>query len=133
MALAQQRPETKHLEEVKTGLAGWRESGADLLVPYILGVLAQTHWVLGNLDEARLAITEALTLTEKSSERWSEAELHRLQGEFRSGGQEQLYLEGQAALCVPEEDGGTHSALRQPRRSGSGTTQRCPGSSLSCS
>ncbi len=31
---------------------------------------------------------------------------HRLQGEFRSGGQEQLYLEGQAALCVPEEDGG---------------------------
>ena len=31
---------------------------------------------------------------------------HRLQGEFRSGGQEQLYLEGQAAMCVPEEDGG---------------------------
>ena len=30
----------------------------------------------------------------------------RLQGEFRSGGQEQLYLEGQASLCVPQEDGG---------------------------
>ena len=29
-----------------------------------------------------------------------------LEGEFRSGGQEQMYLEGQVSLCVPQEDGG---------------------------
>jgi xanthine dehydrogenase large subunit len=30
----------------------------------------------------------------------------RLRGEFSSGGQEQMYLEGQASLCIPQEDGG---------------------------
>jgi xanthine dehydrogenase large subunit len=30
----------------------------------------------------------------------------KLCGEFFSGGQEQLYLEGQASLCIPQEDGG---------------------------
>jgi xanthine dehydrogenase large subunit len=30
----------------------------------------------------------------------------QLQGEFRSGGQEQMYLEGQASLCIPQEDNG---------------------------
>lgn len=31
---------------------------------------------------------------------------HRLKGEMQIGGQEQMYLEGQASLCVPTEDGG---------------------------
>ena len=30
----------------------------------------------------------------------------RLEGDFRIGGQEHMYLEGQASLCVPAEDGG---------------------------
>ncbi|HLF30309.1 MAG TPA: xanthine dehydrogenase molybdopterin binding subunit [Xanthomonadales bacterium] len=30
---------------------------------------------------------------------------HRLQGEIRTGGQDHFYLEGQAALCIPQEDG----------------------------
>ena len=30
----------------------------------------------------------------------------QLAGEFRSGGQEHMYLEGQASLCIPQEDGG---------------------------
>ncbi len=30
----------------------------------------------------------------------------RLRGEFRIGGQEQMYLEGQASLCIPQEGGG---------------------------
>jgi xanthine dehydrogenase large subunit len=30
----------------------------------------------------------------------------RLCGEFHSGAQEQMYLEGQAALCIPQDDGG---------------------------
>jgi xanthine dehydrogenase large subunit len=31
---------------------------------------------------------------------------HTLSGEMQIGGQEQMYLEGQASLCVPQEDGG---------------------------
>ncbi len=34
------------------------------------------------------------------------AALHSLQGEMQIGGQEQMYLEGQASLCIPQEDGG---------------------------
>jgi xanthine dehydrogenase large subunit len=41
---------------------------------------------------------------------------HRLQGELRIGGQEQLYLEGQVSLCVPDEDGGmlVYSSTQNP-------------------
>lgn len=40
----------------------------------------------------------------------------RLQGELRIGGQEQMYLEGQVSLCVPEEDGGmlVYSSTQNP-------------------
>ena len=40
----------------------------------------------------------------------------QLTGEFRSGGQEQLYVEGQAALCIPQEDGGmlVYSSTQHP-------------------
>ncbi len=31
---------------------------------------------------------------------------HQLKGEMQIGGQEQMYLEGQASLCIPTEDGG---------------------------
>ncbi len=45
----------------------------------------------------------------------AEAE-HRLQGELRIGGQEQMYLEGQVSLCVPEDDGGmlVYSSTQNP-------------------
>lgn len=41
---------------------------------------------------------------------------NRLQGELEIGGQEQMYLEGQASLCVPEEDGGmlVYSSTQNP-------------------
>lgn len=41
---------------------------------------------------------------------------HRLRGEMQIGGQEQMYLEGQASLCIPEEDGGmlVYSSTQNP-------------------
>lgn len=40
----------------------------------------------------------------------------RLQGDLRIGGQEQMYLEGQVSLCVPDEDGGmlVYSSTQNP-------------------
>lgn len=40
----------------------------------------------------------------------------RLRGELRIGGQEQMYLEGQISLCIPEEDGGmlVYSSTQNP-------------------
>ena len=44
------------------------------------------------------------------------AALHRVSGEFRCGGQEHFYLEGQIAVAVPGEDGdiGIHSSTQHP-------------------
>jgi xanthine dehydrogenase large subunit len=41
---------------------------------------------------------------------------YSLQGEFRIGGQEHMYLEGQASICVPTEDGGmlVYSSTQNP-------------------
>jgi xanthine dehydrogenase large subunit len=41
---------------------------------------------------------------------------HRLSGEFRAGGQEHFYLEGQIAMAVPGEDGemAVHSSTQHP-------------------
>jgi len=41
---------------------------------------------------------------------------HRLEGEIRTGGQDHFYLEGQAALCIPLEDGDLliHSSTQHP-------------------
>jgi xanthine dehydrogenase large subunit len=41
---------------------------------------------------------------------------HRIEGEFRSGGQEQFYLESQAALAIPGEQGQmvVHSSTQNP-------------------
>ncbi|EAQ99149.1 xanthine dehydrogenase molybdopterin binding subunit [Congregibacter litoralis] len=50
------------------------------------------------------------------AERGLENAAHRMQGELQIGGQEQMYLEGQASLCVPEEDGGmlVYSSTQNP-------------------
>ena len=41
---------------------------------------------------------------------------YSLKGEFRIGGQEHMYLEGQASICVPTEDGGilVYSSTQNP-------------------
>lgn len=41
---------------------------------------------------------------------------HTLQGDLRIGGQEQMYLEGQVSLCLPQEDGGilAYSSTQNP-------------------
>jgi predicted ATPase len=81
-AMAQQTAATEHLELIKDGINLWREPGTELLVPYCLGLLAETHQALGQIEEAQATVSEALSLVEKNSERWFESELHRLQGEL---------------------------------------------------
>ncbi|MGH7337987.1 MAG: molybdopterin cofactor-binding domain-containing protein, partial [Myxococcota bacterium] len=46
---------------------------------------------------------------------WADS-THRVEGVFRSNGQEQFYLESQAALAIPDEDAGmiVHSSTQNP-------------------
>jgi predicted ATPase len=71
------------IAESRRGLALSRETGALLHEPYVLALLAEALRAAGRSDEAHQAVDKALELTNRTGERWYEAELHRLSGELR--------------------------------------------------
>ena len=64
------------------GLAVYRNTGANLLVPFYLTMLAEVHGMAAQPDEGLNQLAEAATLVEATKERWAEAEIHRLRGDL---------------------------------------------------
>jgi predicted ATPase/DNA-binding winged helix-turn-helix (wHTH) protein len=64
------------------GLAAWQVTGAEIILPYHLSLLAETHGRRDQAAEGLSVLTEALSLAERHEERWWEAELHRLRGDL---------------------------------------------------
>jgi DNA-binding winged helix-turn-helix (wHTH) protein/predicted ATPase len=69
-------------EEIRRGLAAHQATGTELLRPHFLGLLAEALHIEGRTKEALLVLDEALALADRNSERYYEAELYRLKGEF---------------------------------------------------
>ena len=67
---------------MEQGLATHRTMGAELVQPYYLAMLAETYGKTGQIEAGVRVVAEALTKTDTHGERWWEAELYRLQGEF---------------------------------------------------
>ena len=63
------------------GLSLKRSTGAEIKVPYYLGVLGTAYARAGRPIEALPLLAEAFDLVERTEERWFEAELHRRNGE----------------------------------------------------
>jgi predicted ATPase len=59
-----------------------RSTGANFLAPLDLSVLASTHAALGEFDDARRCIDEAMTTIEINKEKWFEVETNRVAGEI---------------------------------------------------
>ena len=59
-----------------------RSLASTVEIPSLLSVLAKVHAELGQFDEARRCIGEAIALGKASGERWWEAEFHRTAGEI---------------------------------------------------
>ena len=81
-ALAAQDEPAEGIDRMRRGLDAWRATGAELLRPWFLGLLADG---LGTVDCAREGLTlldEALATVDATEERWCEAELLRLRGEL---------------------------------------------------
>jgi predicted ATPase/DNA-binding winged helix-turn-helix (wHTH) protein len=57
-------------------------AGAELVRSYGLGMLARAYGRAGRVDEACAVVTDALAVARRTGERFYEAELHRLHGEF---------------------------------------------------
>jgi class 3 adenylate cyclase/predicted ATPase len=70
------------LEEMHRGLALKRSTGAEIKVPYYLGVLGTAYARAGLPAKALPLLADALDLVEKTEECWFEAELHRRKGEI---------------------------------------------------
>jgi class 3 adenylate cyclase/predicted ATPase len=84
MLAAGEAPDQATLE-MQRGLSAKQATGAQLKVPYYLGLLAEAHQRRGDLGEARQLLTKALDLVERTGERWYEAELERRMGEVHRG------------------------------------------------
>jgi predicted ATPase/class 3 adenylate cyclase len=81
-ALAMQGQGERGIASIRKGLTIWRAAGAENVVPYFLVLLAEAHQATAQVDTALEVLNEALAVVEVTSERWWEAEIYRLRGDF---------------------------------------------------
>ena len=70
------------IAHMRQGFEAWRATGADVWQPYMLALLAEVQGKVGCAEVGLHTLAEALTLVNKTGERFYEAEMHRLQGEL---------------------------------------------------
>jgi class 3 adenylate cyclase/predicted ATPase len=71
------------IQTITSGMAASRLRGLHLLrMPWYFSCMAKAHVELGQIDEARRCIGEAIRAMETTKEAWSEAELHRIAGDI---------------------------------------------------
>jgi predicted ATPase/predicted negative regulator of RcsB-dependent stress response len=70
------------IAQLRRGLVAWESTGAALIVPYYLGLLARALAQAGRAGEGLGALTKALDRVAGTEELWFKAELHRLRGEL---------------------------------------------------
>jgi DNA-binding winged helix-turn-helix (wHTH) protein/predicted ATPase len=81
-ALATQGQTEKGIAQVRQGLDIVRNIGSEVMLPYLLALLAETYGNAGQAEEGLSALDEALSIAKSSGERHYEAELYRLKGEL---------------------------------------------------
>jgi predicted ATPase len=81
-AIAVQEHSPEDLIQIRQGLDTYRSTGAEFQRPHLLALLAEASGLLGQPEGGLAALDEALTLVEKTGERYYEAELHRQRGEL---------------------------------------------------
>jgi predicted ATPase len=67
---------------ITSGITSLRSIGATLYEPWHLSHLAMAYAELGQLDDARRCIDDAMDKVERSKEKWCEAEVNRVAGEI---------------------------------------------------
>jgi predicted ATPase len=81
-AMADQERSEEGIEQIQEGLAASRATGAELLRPYHLCLLAEACMGTGRFDDGLNALTEALAAADEHENRAFEAETYRLKGEL---------------------------------------------------
>jgi len=81
-ALGHENNHEKGIKIILKGIEDFQNSGAELFLPYWLGLLAENYMKAGINDKALTVIEEAQQLANKNNERYYEAEIYRLKGEL---------------------------------------------------
>jgi predicted ATPase len=81
-AMAQQGLNEEGIAQLREGLAASRATGAELLRPYHLCLLAEAWREADRLDDGLSALTEALAAADEHEIGYYEAEMYRLKGEL---------------------------------------------------
>src|SRR5262245_29886858 len=79
-ALAYQGQAKEGIEQIHQGLRTRRAMGAEIFRPYWLALLAEAHGTIEEPEAGLTALAEALTVMDKTGERWYESEIYRLKG-----------------------------------------------------
>jgi predicted ATPase/class 3 adenylate cyclase len=80
--LAQTAKASNAIEMLTSGMTALRSTGSTVFAPAYLSYLARAYAELGNLDDARRCIGEAMAAVETTKETWFEAEINRMAGEI---------------------------------------------------
>jgi hypothetical protein len=81
-ALALEQPNEERIGRLRDSITEFKASSARLRLPYYLSLLAQVYRKAECVEEGLASIDEALAEARTHNERWWNAELHRLRGEF---------------------------------------------------
>ncbi len=81
-ALAEQGQGEEGIAQMHQGLAAWRATGAELVRPYFLALLAEASGKVGQIEDGLTVLAEALSVINISGERFYEGEIYRLKGEL---------------------------------------------------
>ena len=79
-ALVEQELAADGIAQIQQGLGIWRSMGGELGLSHFLSGLAEAYKLAGQTAAGLQVVAEALALVQKNAERYSEAELYRLQG-----------------------------------------------------
>ncbi|MFS2199067.1 adenylate/guanylate cyclase domain-containing protein [Pseudomonas sp. Pseusp3] len=79
-ARAEQGNTDKGIAQISNGIAAYRAAGAELGCSYFLALLAAAHRLAGQPQAGLDAVTDALTMVNRTGEHFYEAELYRLKG-----------------------------------------------------
>jgi len=81
-ALAEQGHQKEGIAQIRQGLCAYQATGAGLILPYFLALLAEAYGKAGQSEEGLTVVAEALAAADKTGEQVWEAELYRLRGEL---------------------------------------------------
>jgi TOMM system kinase/cyclase fusion protein len=81
-ALAEQGQSNAGIVQMHEGMAACRTTGAEADRPYYLALVAEAYGRERRYDEGLAILEEALALVDQSEDRYWEAEIHRLKGEW---------------------------------------------------